>query len=1255
MKRYLANILLLLMVLPFLGEAKAQTASGQTASSFTTLDWKELQIDSVLPVYTEVVPLETDYRFYDYTVLLEYPEYAPLSKQEEKVVEQFRESVKENIDVETHVGVDRRQGMLDISFVPLIRREGAYKKLLSCRLTIQATPKASRPRRVSANSSTRYAEHSVLSSGTWVKISITEDGIYSLTPSSLRKMGFSDPNKVHLYGYGGYRQNELIDADNDFDDLEEIPLYKQGDNLLFWGNGLTYWDGNTSVTNHYANEACYFLTEGEALNSIETIAQSEGEVVAYYSDFPSHVLYEKDEFAWFSGGRNLYENVNYGSSNSHTYKLTTTNSQGNELLTVSFSAGASTVTQLQTNVNGTDMSETMSMAALGSYTYATVATRTYDVKTLADGDTWNVRLTSTSGNDARLDYLALHYDRLITPTAEEGYVAFSQTGSGVTEFSISCDPTNVQVMRVGQRQDPAVLISGTAEGGNMLKVKVDDPTRRYVAFDTSHSFPEPTYRGAIENQDLHGLDSLDMVIIIPTSGKLRQQAERLAAAHLYYDSLWVGIVRADQIYNEFSSGTPDATAYRRMMKMLYDRASTVAEAPRYLLLMGDAAWDNRMLSTAWRNYSPDDYLLCYESENSYSDTRCYVMEDYFGLLDDGEGGTLLKDKTDLGVGRFPVVSAAEAKIMVDKSINYMNNRYAGNWKNVVCMMGDDGDENEHMKYCNDVAERIKSANPEMEIRKVMWDAYTRVSSTKSNTYPDVEALLTEQMEDGALVMNYTGHANTYTLSHEFVLNLEDFASSKSDNLPLWVTAACDVMPFDGQSANIGETAVLNEGGAAVAFYGTTRTVYANQNLAMNRYFMKYLFDVDDEGVRYRVGDAVRLAKRDIITGGQESGLQENKLHYALLGDPALIMGAPLQRVMLDSINGQVVSSENPIGLKAGSKVSLSGHVEDSEGNLIPDFQGVLSARVYDSEETVTCNNNAGASTAFTFLSREDVLYNAQDSIQAGRFELNFTVPVDINYSDQSGRIVFYAINEDKTIEANGYNEDFTLGGVSDELGTDTIGPRIYAVLNDEEFQDGGEVNSEPYFMALLEDESGVNVSGNGIGHDLILCVDGQADRTYNLNDYYVGEFGDYTRGTVTYTIPALEAGAHSLTFRAWDVLNNTSSISLNFVVNPSLKPELLQLTASPNPAVTNTNFLITYDRPGSECTFTIDVYDFMGRRLWTQSETGSSNGLYVIPWNLTTGSGGRVGTGIYLYRCTLQCGQSKEVSKTQKIIVLNNK
>ncbi len=1215
---------------------------------FTTFDWDEMRIDSVLPLYTEVVPLESDYRCYDYSVSVEYPEWAPLTARESEVADKFADLISDTLCIYSHVSVSRKVGMLDICFYPIVREDGAYKKLLSGKVVITPKPKPKAVRRQdSAAPAERYTYSSVLSSGRWVKISVTEDGIYRLTRSALSSMGFTNPDNVHLYGYGGHLLSEVSDPENEYDDLQEVPLYKQGeDTWLFWANGLLYWNGNTRVFNPYANEACYFLTETDTPSSIETEESVNSTPENTYTTFTDHVLYEKDEYAWFSGGRNLYESTNYANSNSHTYSLYTPDNQGDERLTVVFTASADSRTEVTPTVNGTELSK-ITISSLSSYYYANSTEGNYNVSSYSLGDEWTVRITSTSGHDGRLDYLALHYTRLLA--LNRGFVAFSQTGSGVSRFDISY--TDPVVMRIPSVSRPAAIIKGT-QNGTTYSVTVDDPTEKYVAFDAVYDFPQPTVVGAIENQNLHALDSLDMVIIIPESNKLLSQAERLAEAHREYDNLRVAVVRADQIYNEFSSGTRDATAYRRLMKMLYDRAETDDVAPHYLLLMGDCAWDNRMISTAWRNYDPKDYLLCFESENSLSDVKCYVMEDYFGLLDDGEGSSLTDDKVDLGVGRFPVTSEAEAKALVDKSINFLSNSNAGNWKNIVSMIGDDGDDNTHMSASNDVAERIIASYPELEVRKTMFDSFNRVSSINYNTYPDVSALLKKQMEDGVLVMNYTGHAATYCLSHEFVLRTEDFASTKGNNLPLWVTAACDVMPFDGQSANIGETAVLNDGGAAVAFFGTTRTVYSNNNLNMNRWFMNYLFATDSSGKRYRIGDAIRLAKTYLISNGLENTNRENKLHFALLGDPALTFGAPVNRVVLDSINGLALSSDTQ--LQAGELVRMTGHIADDTGALLSDFNGILSARVYDNLETITCLRNDGTSEAFTFTNRDKVLFNGQDSIRSGNFSLSFVMPVDINFSDKSGRVVFYAISDDLMVEANGYSEQFTVGGSSDN--NDDEGPEIFAYLNSEDFKDGDRVNPTPYFIARLQDESGINYSGNGIGHDLTLTIDNNTQTTYTLNDYYTTDFGDYTQGTVAYCIPELDDGKHTLVFRAWDVLNNTNTTSLSFVVDSSLAPGIFDVTVSPNPATSNTNFIITYDRVGSECEFTIEVFDYMGRRMWYHRETGSSSsGVYTIPWNLSNNSGGRLFAGVYLYRVTLRCGGSKEATKSQKLIISGNK
>ena len=1244
MKQVICYILTIFACLPLMAQQTGKL-------DITTLNWNELKIDSVLPVYTEVVPLQSDYSMYQYNVAVEYPEYAPLTARETEVVLKFDSLIHESVQVESYVGISRGEGLLDIAFVPIIRRGNTYLKLISAQITINVTPKRQQLRAPAAVKE-RYASHSKLQSGRWVKISITHDGMYRLTRSALKNMGFSNPAKVHLYGYGGHLQNQVLFTGAEYDDMVEVPLYysQKQDAWLFWGNGLLSWNGNTRIVNFYANEACYFLTEeSEDAASIGTEPSYTGKCDTVYTNFTDHVLYEKDEYAWYHGGRSLFEATNYVNTNTHSYSLQTLDLDSAQNLTVVFSAYNSVSTKVTTTVNGTQKGTMTLQAPADIYTYGTTATANYSLNTLPPVNSWTVRLTSTAGNNARLDYLSLSYYRKLKPVS--GFVAFTQKPAAGSRFDIQ--GTGLKVMRLGRPGEPATLVEGTQQGG-VYSVTVADPTRQYVAFEENYAFPEPSVVGTIKNQDLHAIDSVDMVIIIPASGKLLDQAQRLADAHTQYDGIRCVIVRADQVYNEFSSGTPDATAYRRLMKMLYDRAQNKDDAPRYLLLFGDAAWDNRMLSMQWRKFSPNDYLLCYPSENSFSDTKSYVMEDYFGLLDDGEGANVLSEKPDLGVGRFPVTSEANARVMVDKTIAYLSRENAGNWKNLMYFLGDDGDNNQHMIYADDVAEQVKRTSPEMEVRKIMWDAY-KIESTGSNlSYPACTQDIKRAMSNGAAIFNYVGHAAPYGMSHEFVLRMNDFAEPCGNRLGLWITAACDTSPFDGLAENIGETAVLNPNGGAMAFYGTARTVYATQNLYMNRYIMQYLFGKDLQGRRYRVGDAIRLAKTALITGKTESIYRENKLQYALLGDPSLEFGNPPQRIVLDSINGISLSSTAFVPLKAGQRVRLDGHLTDGSGNLKSDFTGTVSARMYDNEETVTCHNNQNADKIFSYQDRNGI-YTSQDSIVNGKFSVEFVIPVDINNSNKAGRFSFYALNNERSMEANGYNERFLLSGMQ-EAGTDDKGPEILAALNSDEFENGATVNATPFFMAKLQDESGISYSGNGIGHDLELCVDNDARKTYILNSHYVQEFGDFTRGTVSYVLPQLEKGPHTLTFRAWDVFNNTNAVTLDFTVDPQAAPNIFSLAASQNPARTSTNFLISYDLAGTDCTFTLEVFDFSGRRVWYHQEQGtSSGGLYTIPWNLCTNAGAKLFTGVYFYRCQMSAGESKKVSKTQKIIILNNK
>lgn len=1256
MKRYRFYIICFLQL--FVASVGAQ-------SEFTQLNWNALRIDSVLPVYSEVVPLETDYRLFDYTVLVRYPEWAPLTEAETAVVSRFASQIADSLCIESFVGVSRGQGLLDISFVPIVIQNGCYQKLLSGKIEILPTLKVNAHRRLlsrkASSTTSRWASKSVLAQGRWVKISVQSNGIHYLTHSALYAMGFSNPANCRVYGYGGHLQPEVIDADNDFDDLEEVSLWPVADGFLFYANGLTTYRSDKPIVNHYAREACYFVTE-EASTPTFPSEQSSASPTKNVTTFQAYASYNPQEFAWFHGGRRLFESYDYASGNNRSYTLSlpATPTSDNGRLTVSFSAANDQSTSVTTNLNGSSLG-TMTISQLDDYQYAVLSERTYTASSLRNANT--VSLTTTSGRHARLNYLSLAYTAKMAIDAGHRHITFSYQTPTAALLQLSyASGQQPQVWRLAERGSKTTALTGskTTVGGKsvyQVTVEGDLAEHRYVAFDAAAyaSYPQPTVIGQIGNQNLHAWKNLDMVIITPASGLFAAQAERLAAAHRSLEGLRVGVTRADIVYNEFSSGTPDATAYRRLMKMLYDRAEGDENKPRYLLLFGDCAWDNRMLSSAWKGYSPNDYLLCFESENSESDVLSYVMEDYFGLLDDGEGKNLTREKTDLGVGRFPVHTEAEAEALVNKTISYLRGENAGAWKNVVCFLGDDGDNNDHMIYTDNVATQVETDYPQLEVRKVMWDAYKREVSSAGNRYPQVEKIISKQMNEGALMMNYTGHGSYYCLSHERSLQINDFKNYNSPRMPLWFTAACDVMLFDSQTENIGETAILNPNGAAVAFIGTSRTVYAHKNLVLNGHFCNAIFASDELNRPNRVGDALRLAKTRTVTS--EAGYLENKLHYALMGDPALTFGSVKNRVTITKINGVAVEDlPDDFMLHAGSKARLSGTVTDENGTLLSDFNGTLSLRLYDSRSSITCLNNDRAERgAFTYEAYDKILYNGQDSVRNGRFELTCPIPIDIHYSNQAGRLILYAVGSDKRTEARGYNSDFLLGGTEPGLVFGN-GPKILAYLNNEGFENGFTVNTSPYFIAQLQDEDGINAAGNGLGHDLELIIDEDASQTYNLNDYYVNAFGDFTRGHLAFSIPTLSEGDHTLLFRAWDMLNNPSSTSLSFNVDRSLKPSILKLTTSINPARTYTQFLLSYDRPGANCQFSIDVFDFSGRLLWTHTETGANDsGFYTIPWDLTTGGGFPLFSGIYLYRARVTCDDSEEATEAQKLIINRRK
>lgn len=1199
----LAGLVAIIVMIMMGIDAQAQTRTQTQAQMqrFYNLSAADVAIGDRLPLFAISVPLPEHYADSVYTVTLLYPEFIDMSATDIQAYHQLvpSGSLPAMPTLDTHLVFDRKRAQLETSFCPLVYRDGKYRILVSFMLKVESKARhaqsakhtqSAKSLKATLTPAERYASHSVLAEGRWAKIRVSETGVYQISDALIRQAGFTDLSKVKLYGYGGNLINEQLVASELIaqDDLKEVPTCNISGRRLFYAKGPVSWDSKDSkrrTRNPYSDYGYYFLTQDNA--SEPATVDSTTFVNSFYptDTWFSHSLHEVDAFAWYEGGRNLFDRRAITSSNPYTVTLATNANATQAQVTVNVSAG--THAEVQLSFNGEDKGTiTVNIGNEGggsTYNKGGEASRTFTVNNLSTEKN-QLTITTTTGSSVRLDYIDIQWDK------------------------------------------PLPLPSLTT------------------------NVPTPQYVYNITNQDHHADPQADMVIIIPTSQKLRAQAERLKALREENDGLRVNLVPADELYNEFSSGTPDASAYRRYLKMLYDRAQTDADLPRYLLLFGDCVWDNRLLTSACKSLNADDLLLCHESENSFSQTTCYVDDGFFALLDDGEGlNPDTHDKLDMAVGRFPVYSETDAKAMVDKTIAYSTNTNGGAWQNTLVFMGDDGNNNLHMRDENETAEMINALHPGFIIKKVMWDAYKRETSATGNAYPDVTRTLKQLQQQGALIMDYAGHGKATQISHENALRLNDFNNFTNTNLPLWITASCDIMAFDGTEENIGEQAVRNAKGGAVAFFGTTRTVFTNYNKVINQAYLKHVLSTEN-GQPISIGEAQRRAKNQMIEDGADRTV--NKLQYSLLGDPALKLALPSRTMVVDEINGVAPSTDEPVVLKAGSIATIKGHIEGDDS-----FTGIANITVRDARELVTCRMNdanepEGAKSAFTFYDRSKTIYTGNDSIRAGQFAFTFAVPKDISYSDDTGLINLHAISTDRKTSANGWCDRFVANG-SDINDNDSIGPSIYCYLNSPSFSNGDRVNPTPYFVARITDQNGINAAGSGIGHDLQLIIDGDMQHTYNLNENFSYDFGSYTSGSTFYALPELEPGQHRLLFRAWDVYNNPSTTELTFTVVKGLKPNLFSISCTNNPAHTSTTFIVNHDRMGSNVNVAIDVFDMSGRHLWTHSENGvSESSAYTVNWNLTLDNGAALQTGVYLYRVRIGSDGSSMTSKAKKLVVV---
>jgi len=739
----------------------------------------------------------------------------------------------------------------------------------------------------------------------------------------------------------------------------------------------------------------------------------------------------------------------------------------------------------------------------------------------------------------------------------------------------------------------------------------------------------------------------DMIIV--THPLFMSYAGQLAALHLAEDDITSIIVTPEQVYNEFSGGVPDAAAIRNFVKMIYEKGRESGTPLRYLLLFGDGSYENKTPPPGNSSFIPT-----WQSVNSTTGVLSFTSDDFYGLLDEGEGEA--DGFLDIGIGRLPASDTASAGIIVRKIASYIRGAHRGSWRNILCLVADDEDSNLHMFDAEGLAEAASTAAPPLTVEKIYLDAFRQVTSVTGDSYPDASKAVDDRMAAGCLIMNYVGHGNETGLAHERVIRIDNINSWKNaPMLPLFITATCEFSRFDDVETNratgtitprqsAGEMVLLNPDGGAIALMSTTRVVYSAPNYTLNRGIYDYAFRAAADGQPMRFGDIIRQAKIS-------SGTGMNKRNFLLLGDPALRLAWPVNgTVVTDSINGVHVSMQTDT-LKALSLITVSGHLEDADGNLLNGFNGTVEPTVFDKPGHVSTLANDGGSP-MTFPVTGNVIFRGRTAVTGGRFTFSFIVPLDINYTYGYGAVKYYAW--DGNSDLNGSFTGLTVGGFSDAASDDSEGPEIRLFMNDTLFNDGGVTDTSPVLLALLSDRSGINATGTGIGHDIIAWLDDDLSGAVVLNSLFRADIGVHNSGSLAYPLLVTGNGLHTVSLRAWDNLNNPTVATLSFVVETNGSFRLTDLLAFPNPVIDGTKFTAGHNRPGTVIDLTITVFSSDGRIVRVLRDKFNSDGYAFpdIPWDCHDENGGRVARGLYLWRAEAVTAEGEKTSATGRFIIL---
>ncbi len=1212
-----------------------------------------------------------DQPFVKFSYELQSPVFKPVSEPERQILEESGYSRSEITLTHTYGGSGSEM-YSSVSFYPFRKNSetGLFERLVSFGLSKAPAIDTE----FFSKSSGNYPTTSVLSKGNWYKICVDKTGVYQLNQSDLASLGINvssiDKSNLRIFGNGGGMLPES-NSHPVITDLVENSIFVSGsqsgafgtsDYILFYGQSPNQWvfDLANKAFNHqlhyYSTESCYFLTTnngpGKRITSQASVSEPPTHQVTTFRDMAFH---EREVRNLLRSGKTWFGEA-FESSAPLTLSFDFSNIVSTEpaRLKSSFAARSGVSSLFTLAAGGTTLNQNIDPVILESSisNYATLVERELIFNPNQPGkvDVTVQYNRPTSTSRGFLDYISINITRqLAFSSPQMAFRNVSAIGAGnVARYTLSGAGQQVSVWDVS---DPFnVRQQQTSIAGNALVFTRGAGTlTEFVAFDGT-SFLKPRLAGVVANQNLHGMQAAELIIIV--NDLLVAEANRLAQFRATNDNLSVAVVTTSQVYNEFSSGVPDIGAIRNFVKMFYRKETSGGNQPnKYVLLFGNGTYDNRNILGFGGNLIPT-----FQSQNSLNQSLCLQSDDYFVILDNSEG----HDATglpDLGIGRLPVRNISEAKAVVDKLIRY-NKRIdilhpsnqtlqaAGvvsnhaDWRNKLLMIADDEDYNTHFTDSEEIANLIGNIAPTYNIQKIYLDAYQQVSLAGGQRYPDVNRAISEAINQGTLLINYIGHGGVNGLAHERIVTFDDITTWRNTyNLPVFLTATCEFSSFDNPDPaqnSAGVRIFLKPDGGASALVTSTRIAWSSFNQNFNLNFSNLAFTRQPNGHLPRLGDLIRQAK---VNSGP--GIQVYLKNFVLLGDPSMKMGYP-------ELN--VVTTQIPDTIRALQSVTISGRVTDHSGNPI-NYNGILYPTVYDKKLTFSTFGHDPGSLARPFSVQNSILFKGKASITNGQFSFSFVVPKDISYNFGKGKVSYYFDNGQT--DGHGHFSEFIVGGTHPHAVPNNQGPEINLFMNTLSFVSGGETTPNPVMIALISDANGINTTGR-LGHNIVAILNENTSASIILNNFFQYDLNSFTSGRVVFPFFNLPEGKHTLTLRAWDNHNNPTVVKIEFVVRGSFGLVVEGLFNYPNPFGQNTTFSFQHNMPFTDLGLVIQVFNLSGKLVRTLESTINTPGNQSPPieWDSRDNDGRPVANGVYVYRLNLSTPKGMVTSSAKKLIVM---